>query len=239
MRYPTSLSDDAWSCIAPIFQYFGYSDRGRIHPIRTVVDAILYVVDNGTKWRNLPNDFPPWKTVYHHFAKWSKEGLWENINLNLVEAARTSAGRNGTPSLVSIDSQSQDAEPGIEGRGIDGHKKRNGRKRHISVDVIGLLLGCVCCPANESDIHGGELLAQQLNDSENFPRLLKILGDNTYQGVGSTLPIPITVESQEREKNQKGFVPPGISMRIWVTESQLFLFLWLRGIQLGCFELRR
>ena len=221
MLYPSSLSDHGWNVIAPLFEYFGYSDHGRTHSIRTIVDAILYLVDNGTKWRNLPNDFPPWKTVYHHFAKWSKEGLWENINLNLAELTRLVEGREPTPSLISIDSQSQDAEPGIEGRGLDGHKKKNGRKRHIVVDVLGLLFGCVCAPANESDIYGGEMLTGQLNNVENFPRLQKILGDNTYQGVGSNQMIPVTVESQERKKGQKGFVPEAYR---WVVERT---FAWL------------
>ena len=69
MLYLTSLSENAWSIIYPIFEYFGYDNKGRVHHIRAIVDAIFYIVDNGTKWRNLPNDFPPWKTVYYHFTK--------------------------------------------------------------------------------------------------------------------------------------------------------------------------
>ena len=221
MLYPTSLTNNAWNVIEPLFEYFGYRDKGRKHSIRSIVDAIFYIVDNGNKWRSLPNDFPPWKTVYHHFAKWSKERLWESINLNLVELARKAEGRNPTPSLASIDSQSQDAEPGIEGRGLDGNKKRNGRKRHIAVDVLGLILGCMSTPANESDRHAGEILTEQLNDSENFPRIAKILGDNIYDGVGQSCPIPITVESKEREEGQKGFVPEAFR---WVVERT---FAWL------------
>lgn len=221
MLYPTSLSNNSWDVIKPLFEYFGYSDKGRKHSIRLIVDSIFYVVDNGTKWRNLPNDFPPWKTVYHHFAKWSKEGLWESINLNLAEIAREVEGRNPTPSLVSIDSQSQDADRGIEGRGLDGNKKRNGRKRHIAVDVMGIVLCCVCTPANESDKHAGEILTEQLNDSENFPRMAKILGDSIYNGVGEECSIPVTVENQERREDQRGFVPEVFR---WVVERT---FAWL------------
>lgn len=221
MLYATSLSNDQWDVIEPIFRYFGYSDKGRKHSIRIVVDAIFYIVDNGTKWRNLPNDFPPWKTVYHHFAKWSKENLWESINLNLAELARQAEGRNPSPSLVSVDSQSQDAEPGVEKRGIDGNKKRNGRKRHIAVDVLGIVLACICTPANESDKHAGEILSSQLNDAENFPRIAKILGDNIYEGVGQDCPVPITVESKERKEGQRGFVPEAFR---WVVERT---FAWL------------
>jgi putative transposase len=161
------------------------------------------------------------KTVYHHFAKWFNEGLWESINLNLAEFARESEERDPTPSLVSVDSQSQDAEPRIKGRGFDGNKKRNSRKRHIAVDVIGILLACVCTPANESDRHAGEVLTEQLNDSENFPRMKKILGDTIYEGVGKDCPVSVTVENKERVSGQKGFVPEAFR---WVVERT---FAWL------------
>ena len=70
MLYPTSLSDESWNFIKVIFDSFGVTDKGRVHKVKVILDAILYVVDSGTKWRNLPNDFPPWKTVYHHFNLW-------------------------------------------------------------------------------------------------------------------------------------------------------------------------
>ena len=221
MLYPTSLSDGSWTFIKPIFESYGVFEKGRVHSIRSIVDAVFYVVDNGTKWRNLPNDFPPWKTVYHHFSSWSKQGLWPRINLVLVESVRFASGREESPSLASIDSQSQCAEPGIIGRGLDGNKKRNGRKRHIAVDVNGLVLGCICTPANESDVHAGYLLAKELNNKQVFPRLKKILGDNAYTSVGSDLAVPVSVEAAERKPGQKGFVPEAFR---WAVERT---FAWL------------
>jgi putative transposase len=221
MLYPTSLSECTWQLLQPIFESYGVLDKGRIHSVRTITEAILYVVDNGTKWRNLPNDFPPWKTVYHYFTQWSHSSLWAKINLVLVESVRFAAGRDESPSLASIDSQSQDAEPGIVGRGLDGNKKRNGRKRHVAVDSGGLVLGVICTPANESDVHAGQQLAAYLNDVSLFPRMAKILGDNAYSGVGATLPVPISVEASERKPGQKGFVPEAFR---WAVERT---FAWL------------
>jgi putative transposase len=217
MLYATSLSELSWSLIAKFFP----SKRKLKHQPRLVVDACFYVVDNGTKWRNLPNDFPPWKTVYHYFRKWSKNKLWDKINLILVGATRFSEGRDPAPSLASIDSQSQTAEPGIEGRGLDGNKKVNGRKRHIAVDCLGLLLSCVCTSANTADPRAGEFLALRLNNIDEFPRLKKILADNAYQGVGLGLVTPVSIEAKERLPGQKGFVPEAFR---WAVERT---FAWL------------
>ncbi len=211
----------SWELIAPFFEYWGYGDRQRKHSARTIVDACLYIVDNGTKWRNVPNDFPPWQTVYHYFREWSLSGLWERISRALVEAVRFATGREETPSLASIDSQSQTAEPGVEERGLDGNKKVNGRKRHIGVDCLGLLLVCVCTSANTSDVVGGEVLARRLNDKEELPRLEKILGDNAYQSVGRNLATPVSVEASERRLGTKGFVPEAFR---WAVERT---FAWL------------
>lgn len=222
MLYASSLSDAAWGFIAPLFESYGFTDKLRTYPIRTVVDACLYVVDNGIKWRNLPHDFPPWKTVYHYFRLWSLQGLWWRLNRTLVEAVRFAHGREESPSLASIDSQSQTGEPGIEERGIDGGKKINGRKRHIAVDVNGLLLECVCTSANTPDATSGEELADSLNDMSEFPRLEKILGDSAYHNVGAKLRVPVSIEaSMRREGSSKGFVPEAFR---WVVERT---FAWL------------
>ena len=89
------------------------------------------------------------------------------------------------------------------------------------MDVLGLVLGCVCCPASESDIHGGELLTTQLNDEVNFPRLEKILGDKGYSNVGKNQRVPVALEQSQREPGQKGFVPEAFR---WVVERT---FAWL------------
>ena len=221
MLYPSSLSDQKWEVIKEIFEDWGYSDENRTHSLRLIIDAILYVVDNGIKWRSMPKDFPPWQTIYYNFRRWTKEGLWFKVNLTLVSAARYKKDRDCDPSLVSIDSQSQDAEPGIFGRGLDGNKKRNGRKRHYSVDVMGLLLICICTSANESDKHAGATMVDKLNDTSLFPNVQKILGDSAYDRIGENQKVPVTVEASMRKKGQKGFVPEAFR---WVVERT---FAWI------------
>jgi len=221
MLYRTNITDLSWQFIAPFFETCNYREQGRKHSLRTIVDACFYLVDNGIKWRNLPNDLPPWKTVYHYFREWSLSGLWTQINGAVVEAARFAEGRHESPSLASIDSQSQTAEPGIKGRGLDGNKKINGRKRHIAVDCLGLLLYCVCTPANVADCVGGQEIIEFLNDKNEMPRMKKALGDNAYRNVGSELPIPISVEASERAPGTKGFVPEAFR---WAVERS---FAWL------------
>lgn len=221
MLYQSSLTDIAWEFIKPFIMSWGYNGKNRSHSLRTIIDACFYVADNGTKWRNLPNDFPPWKTVYHYFREWSLNGLWESLNKLLVRAVRYTEGREETPSLASIDSQSQTAEPGVSDRGLDGGKRVNGRKRHIAVDVLGLLLVCVCTSANVNDARAGVPLVEELNDQEEFPRLEKILGDNAYGSVGADLVVPVSIESNERQEGQKGFVPEAFR---WSVERT---FAWL------------
>ncbi len=220
MLYASSLSDASWEMVAPFFENACRKNPWKKHEKRTIVDACLYVVDNGTKWRSLPNDFPPWKTVYHYFWTWSLSGLWERVSLALVEAVRFTAGREESPSLASVDSQSQTAEPGIAERGLDGGKKVNGRKRHIAVDCGGLLLACKCTSANTSDVVGGSQLVDELNDVDVFPRMAKILGDNAYRGVGGDLRVPVTIEASERQAGTKGFVPEAFR---WAVERT---FAW-------------
>jgi putative transposase len=219
--YETSLSNAAWEVIEPIFPAESTSGRPRVYSIRDIVDAILYIVKNGCVWRCLPNDFPPWPTLYYYFKIWSITGLWEILNSTLVIITRRHAGKEDTPSLVSLDSQSQTAEPGVEGRGLDGGKKVNGRKRHIAVDTLGLLLICVCTAANIADNVAGSSLVAALNNIEKYPRLKKILGDNSYRNVGSDLDIGVTIEATERKQGEKGFIPEAFR---WAVERT---FAWL------------
>jgi transposase len=219
--YDSSLSDLQWKNIKKIFKDRGYTNDNRKYLIRDVVDAIFYVVDNGIKWRAMPLDFPPWQSVYYNFRTWVASGLWEELSMQVTSDARICEGREATPSLASIDSQSQSGEPGIEGRGIDGGKKINGRKKHIAVDVNGFLLSCGVTPANEADVHMGSKLVEVLNDNEKFPRMAKILGDSAYVNAGADQKIGVTVESKERAPGQRGFVPEAFR---WVVERT---FAWL------------
>ena len=217
--YPTCLCDEQWHLLKPILDSYGLLKQKTHHPMRNILSGIFYVLDNGVKWMALPREFPPLKTVNWYFNKWSHCGLWLRISLAMTEITRILEGREASPSLSSIDSQSQSGEPGILGRGLDGNKKVNGRKRHIAVDSLGLLLICICTAANVADSVTGRILAGILNCQDQFPRIAKILGDSVY-GSLTNFRVPVTVESSLRKKGQKGFIPEAFR---WAVERT---FAW-------------
>ena len=108
--YPSDLTDKQWSRLDPMLneprgeRHAG--GRPRKHEQRRVVDALLYVVKTGCQWRQLPSDFPPWKTVHEHFRAWRDSGVWERVGQTLREQGRKAGGRNATPTVAIIDSQS-------------------------------------------------------------------------------------------------------------------------------------
>ncbi len=120
-HYASDLSDSQWAIIAPLFPPAGNKSKWEK---RELVDAVLYLVDNGCKWRNLPHDFPPYTTVANFYYAAIKSGLWEKIRAALVEKVRVAAGRAAAPSYAIIDSQSVKTVSSAEERGIDGGKKQ-------------------------------------------------------------------------------------------------------------------
>jgi transposase len=124
-----------------------------VHPRRAIVNAILYVNRTGCAWRYLPTDFPPWRTVYGYFAAWRGNGVLAQLHDRLREQVRAAAGRDPRPTAAVIDSQSVKAADTVPkaSRGWDNAKKVNGRKRHIAVDTIGLVLAVVITAASVQD----------------------------------------------------------------------------------------
>jgi putative transposase len=151
MVYKTDLTDPEWELIKKDFE--PASKRGNRHKYskRIIVNAILYIVKGGIQWRLMPNDFPPWQTVYDHFSKWNKRGVWEKCLDRLTRYYRQKAGRTSDPSYGIIDAQSVKTQYASEERGIDGGKKVKGHKRHIVVDILGNLLYVKVHAANLSD----------------------------------------------------------------------------------------
>src|SRR5690242_5346297 len=162
------MTDAEWELIRPLLPVPAcqtlLGGRPEKHARRDIVDAIRYVTDNGVKWRALPADFPPWKTVNGFFTRWEVAGVVDHIRDNLREHVRRRAGRHPAPSAGAIDSQTVRAAEtvGAATRGYDSGKKINGRKRHIAVDTLGLLLVVIVTAANLQDRPASRLLLSQL-----------------------------------------------------------------------------
>ncbi len=180
MGYPSDLTDAEWALIEHHFQPRDRRGSASLHPRKRIVDAILYVVKSGCQWRMLPNDFPPWQTVYDHFSRWNKRGVWESALDQLNAVHRRNNGRSRSPSYGIIDSQSVKTEYASEERGIDSGKKVKGHKRHIVVDILGNLLHVSVHAANCSDtVAGGPVMARA---AEKHPSIEAFSGDAGYRG---------------------------------------------------------
>lgn len=183
--YQSDLKDQEWKWLKKFLpQPSRSSTRGRPQewPRREIVNALLYLLRTGCQWRMLPHDLPPWQTVYYHYRKWRQEGLWEKLNRLLREQVRQDAGREPTPSAAIVDAQSVKTTLVKGKRGFDAGKKINGRKRHIVVDTMGLLLTVLVTTGNVQDKPGGKRLLTHLQQRLALPRLKLLWADGGYRG---------------------------------------------------------
>lgn len=178
--YPSDFTNAEWATVEPLWREFARSVPQK-HALREVLEALRYIGATGCPWRFLPNDFPPHSTVRAWFDTWTRDGTIAAVNDALRRMLRRRAGREETPSILIIDSQTIKTQEGGEARGYDGGKKINGRKRHIGVDTLGLPWRIVVHGADIQDRDGLDLVAPA-NIKEELPRLEKLLADAGYQG---------------------------------------------------------
>lgn len=225
-RYPSDCTDVQWRVIDPLlpdpaFLTSGHGGRPEEWCRRDIVDAIFYLVDNGNKWRALPVDFPPWQTVYRYLAAWEERGVTQCVLDGLRDRARLKVGRAAEPSAAVIDSASVKAAETVaqDSRGFDAGKKINGRKRHIAVDTLGLLLLVMVTAASTQDRDAAKPLLQRL--AERCRRVQLTWADGGYAGklVGFARDrLRLAVQIVKRSDDIKGFQ---VLPRRWVVERTL------------------
>lgn len=176
--YTTDLSDAEWERLKNHLPMPSYLGRPRKYARREIMNAIFYILRSGCAWRLLPHDFPPWESVYYYFRKWCDVGLFEQLNRILRVYLRRLAGRAAAASAAIIDSQSIKTTDVPGPRGYDAGKNVKGRKRHILVDTMGLLMLVIVHAANIQDYKGGRTLLEKAKGR--FLRLCLIWTDGIY-----------------------------------------------------------
>jgi len=225
LRYPSDLTNEEWTHVEPVISPAKDGGNRRRVNIREVVNGIMYILSTGCQWRAIPKDLPPRSTVFDYLDLWSRDGTLDRMHHALYAECRQRGDRQASPTAAIIDSQSvKSAEKSgarIDPKGYDAGKRINGKKRHILVDPLGLLLHAMIHPANIQDRDGGILLMSTLLGT--YPFLEKLFADGGYQGakfrngLADVLP-DLKIEIVKRPDHVKGFV---VLKGRWIVERTI------------------
>ena len=221
--YVTDVSDEEWAFCAPYLTLMTEDAPQRAHGLREVFNGLRYIVRTGCQWRLMPNDLPPWHTVYQQTQRWLKAGVFETMTHDLRAVLRFAAGRNEQPSAAIFDARTLQSTPESGSRaGYDGHKKRRGSKVHLAVDTLGHLLALHVTPANEQERAQVTELAKQVQAATGDTVEIAFV-DQGYTGEQAATDATeqgIELQVVKLPEAKKGFV---LLPRRWVVERS---FAW-------------
>lgn len=222
--YPSDVSDDEWAFVAPYLTLMREDAPQREHALREAFNGLRYIVRTGCQWRMMPNDLPPWHTVYQQTQRWLKAGVFEDMVRDLRMLMREINDRMPQPRAAILDSRTVQSSPESGGRaGYDGHKRRKGSKVHLAVDTLGQLLALLVTPANEQDRAQVGALAQQIQEATGDSVEVAFV-DQGYTGdkpAADAQAHGIRLEVVKLPTAKRGFV---LLPRRWVVERS---FAWM------------